>query len=392
MRNEVLNRVLGEKSPNILLELPTGMGKSKIAIKWAEHNNYKNVLIVVPRLVLIDNWKAELKKWDSNLEVEFITYISFFKLNIDIFNHDAIIFDEGHHLSERCLDKLEYFSKIPSIILSATMKKDTILRLKSIYYKNDSFKKINIDIRNAINNNVLPDPKVLLIPLYLNGKDKNQEIIMNPKCKEFIVIDIKELKNFRKLKNKKIIIRCTQKEYYEYISRQINNEKNLNYISFHQKRWLQLSGQRLKWLSNQKTILCKTLLFLLQEERTLTFCNSINQSEELGSNSINSKNKDSENILQNFNNGIINHITAVDILNEGCNLTDCRIGLYASLHSSDRLILQQAGRLLRHNNPIFIIPYFKNTRDEEIVKKMCINYNSNLINIIHTKKELIEQL
>lgn len=67
------------------------------------------------------------------------------------------------------------------------------------------------------------------------------------------------------------------------------------------------------------------------------------------------------------------------MLNEGCNLYDCQIGIYASLHSSDRLVKQQLGRLLRHPNPVLIIPYYENTRDEEIVNKMLEDYNPELV-------------
>lgn len=45
-------------------------------------------------------------------------------------------------------------------------------------------------------------------------------------------------------------------------------------------------------------------------------------------------------------------------------------------------------RLLRHPNPIIIIPYFKGTRDEEIVKRMCEDYNPQLINVINNIKEI----
>lgn len=71
------------------------------------------------------------------------------------------------------------------------------------------------------------------------------------------------------------------------------------------------------------------------------------------------------------------------------NLTNCRIGVYATLNSSDRMIVQKMGRLLRHPNPIIIIPYFKYTRDEEIVKKMCENYNEELITTINDLSEIV---
>lgn len=67
------------------------------------------------------------------------------------------------------------------------------------------------------------------------------------------------------------------------------------------------------------------------------------------------------------------------------NLTNCQVGIYASLNSSERMIIQKMGRLLRHKEPIIVIPYFKNTRDEEIVNKMMIQYNSENVQIVELK-------
>lgn len=64
------------------------------------------------------------------------------------------------------------------------------------------------------------------------------------------------------------------------------------------------------------------------------------------------------------------------------NLINCRIGIYAALSSSEIRIKQRLGRILRHKDPLIIIPYYRNTRDEEIVKDMLKDYNSDLIQVI----------
>lgn len=45
-------------------------------------------------------------------------------------------------------------------------------------------------------------------------------------------------------------------------------------------------------------------------------------------------------------------------------------------------------RLLRHPNPIIIIPFYKNTREEEIVTKMYENYNPQLVKVINNINEI----
>ena len=70
------------------------------------------------------------------------------------------------------------------------------------------------------------------------------------------------------------------------------------------------------------------------------------------------------------------------------NLVDCRIGIYANLNSSDTIIKQRTGRLLRHPNPIIIIPYYKGTREEELVNKMLEDYNPELVKTVSSVEEL----
>ena len=76
------------------------------------------------------------------------------------------------------------------------------------------------------------------------------------------------------------------------------------------------------------------------------------------------------------------------MVDEGVNLINCRIGIYANLSSSERLIKQRLGRLLRHPNPIIVIPYFLGTREVEIIDKMLEDYNKNLVHRISDIKEI----
>ena len=76
------------------------------------------------------------------------------------------------------------------------------------------------------------------------------------------------------------------------------------------------------------------------------------------------------------------------MLDEGVNLVNCRVGVYAVLNSSERMIKQKLGRLLRHPDPVIIIPYFKGTRDQELVEKMLEDYNPQLVTTITNLTEL----
>lgn len=387
-REQVLEDIKTIPNKNILLTFPTGFGKSRNAIERVKHlsRNNNTLLIVVPRNVLKVNWTEEINKWWKNckLNITFTTYVSFPKYKG---TWDFVIFDEAHHLSERCREALCDFNIKHSILLSATVKKELKEELKEVF---DDLYYYDITLRKAINNNILPDPTVYLLPLELDNKIPNERIINNPKAKGKIIYSSwAERWNYLKIKNNPVHIFCTQSQYVLNLDKKIDWFKKKRHIESFRNKWLRLCGDRLKYLSDCKIPTVLKILKHCNSERTLTFCNNIEQTQKLGEYCINSKNKESLRNLRLFNLGTITHITACNMLNEGCNLVNCRIGIYANLNSSETIIKQRVGRILRHPNPIIIIPYYKGTREEEIVKKMIEDYNSQLIKIIHNVEEII---
>ena len=178
-REEVRNEILKVNSPNILCELPTSFGKSKIALDIMTQRaplttKELHILIVIPRLVLIDNWKEEFKRWGYEkylMQTEFVTYMSLPK-KLTLKNRwNVIIFDECHHLSARCRDTLaeanngtkESISQT-NILLSATVTKSLKEELESLFPQLYTYK---VSTKKAITEEILPDPKVYLIPLSL---------------------------------------------------------------------------------------------------------------------------------------------------------------------------------------------------------------------------------
>ena len=387
-REEVLKEVKAIPNRNVLLTLPTGHGKSRAAIERIKHLVKKKngtLLIVIPRNVLKVSWTEEFTKWWPNckLNITFTTYVSFPKHKG---KWDAIIFDEAHHLSERCREALCDFNTGYTILLSATVKKDLKEELKEVF---DDLYYYNITLRDAISNGVLPDPTVYLLPLTLDNKFPNERIIKNHKAKgQIIYSSWKDRWSYIRQRNNPVHIFCTQTQYLDDLNSQIEWFKNRRGIIACRNRWLKLCGDRLKYLSDCKISIILKILQYCQNYRTLTFCNSIEQTKQLGEYCINSQNKDSLRNLRLFNLGTIDHITACNMLNEGTNLTNCRIGIYANLNSSETIIKQRTGRLLRHSHPIIIIPYYKGTREEELVNKMLEDYNPELVRTVNFIEEI----
>ena len=348
----------------LVLELITGYGKTKLSIDLSNHicdrvferyNTPTRILILVSKVVHKTTWSNEINKWggikSDNIIIE--CYESLKKYKDQYF--DIVILDEMQHLSPLRAEILKSLKVNEAIIgLSATINKD----LRTYFRETYNAKILKCGLKEAIENDILPDPKVYLIPLKLDNK---------------------KMMSFERKGSK---LYTTPQSYYNLLSTDIDIAKR-RYLRSNNPRlknvWLSLAGKRLKFLSEQKEDIVKELLIKFNNERTLVFCNNISQAERLGKYNITSKNKDSSKNLEDFNSGKIHHITACNILNESVNLVNCKIGIFCNLNSSEIITKQRCGRLLRHKEPIIIIPYFENTREEELMLKMIEEYNKDNI-------------
>lgn len=366
-REEVNSLALSkiDKAKYLILELITGMGKTKVAIDLINHicdRVFRNdgcpttILILVAKTVHKQTWKDEIEKW-GGIKSDYITIECYESLkNYENSCFDVVVADEMQHLSEARIDVLETININESFIgLSATIKRD----MRDYFIYNHKAEVIKCGLKEAVEDEVLPEPTVYLLPLTLD----------NSICKY-------RAKRFGKE------VTTTQKGYYDSVSSLIEWYKNKYFNSRNDRiknLWLSTAGKRLKWCAEQKEALISSLLDKFRNYKTLTFCSSIEQSEKLGKYNITSKNKASVKNLEMFNLNKIKHITACNILNEGVNLTNCRIGIFCNLNSSEIVVKQRVGRILRHKSPIIIIPYFKDTREEELVQKMIEEYSEDSI-------------
>lgn len=117
-------------------------------------------------------------------------------------------------------------------------------------------------------------------------------------------------------------------------------------------------------------------------KRFLCFAGSVAQIKELGGDSaIHSKltKKIQQQLLDDFNNKVINHLFAVGMLKEGMNLPDLQVGLIIQLDGNERDFVQKMGRLLRADKPDIYIFYFQDTRDEVYLSRAMEGLDEELI-------------
>ena len=396
-REEVYTECLTklEKSDFLLLELATGFGKTATAIKMINHlietkyqGKHTSMLLLVAKTVHKQTWKDEFNKW-GGINVDDLTiecYESLKKHEYESF--DFVVMDEMHHLnSDKRLDLFSTLTYGNVIGLSATIPK----KLKQYFQYEYAAEVVTCSIVDAIEDEVLPEPQIVLYPLQLDNVRPTESIEVNPKAKgKTFYGNYNELWKYRKMKVH-AIISCTPRQRVNEYNSLILYERN-RYMrtrqDFLKNKWLFDCGERIKYLANLKNNIVLSILQRLEKERTITFCKTIEQADILGKYSIHSKNKDSDTIYNNFNAKKINHIVSVNVLNEGANLVDCKYAVFANYSSSEICSAQRVGRSLRHKSPVIILPYYEATREEEIVNTMIESFKEESIYKIHSLKEL----
>ena len=384
-----------EKSDFLLLELATGMGKSKQAIDIINYlvetkyqGKHTSMLLLVAKTVHKQTWKDEFKKW-GGINVDELTIECFESLKKHEYeSFDFVVMDECHHLhSDKRLDLFSTLTYGNVIGLSATIPK----KLKQYFQYEYAAEVVTCSIVDAIEDEVLPEPQIILYPLQLDNVRPTESIELNPKAKgKTYYGNYNELWKYRKMKVH-AIISCTPRQRVNEYNSQILYEKN-RYMrtrqDFLKNKWLFDCGERIKYLANLKNNIVLSILQRLEKERTITFCKTIEQADILGKYNVHSKNKDSDIIYNNFNAKKINHIVSVNVLNEGANLVDCKYAVFANYSSSEICSAQRVGRSLRHKSPVIILPYYEATREEEIVNTMIKSFKKESIHTIHFLKEL----
>lgn len=373
LREEITNKVLSSSKRHFVLELPTSFGKSALALKKVEQLYHPGIriLLVIPRNVLIQNWIEEFHKWGYDDMLSSVTFVTYRSLHKMAGRWDIGVFDEAHHLSERCRESLHDFHISHILFLSATLAREHKEYIEDTWGRQVSF--IRVSTKRAIDQEVLPDPKILLMPLLLG----------NAKCNYYHKKAWKKMNNLPRVpykdkwawltSKKPHILVCDEAQYYREISQKVEWYKGKNYNPVMKNLWLQKAGERLQWLASRKTLCIKSIIRRLpQDARSITFCATIDQSKALDMPRVDSE-VGTDNLVL-FNKKKVDHISCVNMLDEGFNPVDCQVGIFQMINASLRMQCQKLGRILRHRNPVIIIPYYIGTREAEIVRKISEEY------------------
>jgi superfamily II DNA or RNA helicase len=372
-REEIQNRgleiVLNNKY--VVLELGTGVGKSKIVIDYLDNISIKDkkIFIVIAETNHKTNWKQEFKKWNKEYLLKNIKFLCYQSLHKHL-DGNIYVFDEFHHLlnSEKRIETfkklaLENIEKIVGLSATLTQKQlnvfQEVIDTQPIIYK--------ITLQKAIEYNILPEPLVYLVELVLDDTYYNYAHVYKKNTEPVLL---------------------TQKGKYDALTSRITWLKDLFFKErkeWQKTLWLQAASERKRFIGKLKTNYLKLILKKLGDKRILCFTSSIEQGNTIGKeNAINSSISINvrEEIIEKFNSGIINTLFTTKMLQEGQNLNNIEVGIITQLDNNIRFYMQVSGRVYRSLYPLQYILYFKGTQDEVYIDNVRESINEKYINVI----------
>lgn len=183
-----------EKSErNIKIKIATGVGKTKMCLYYIKKNKEDDFLVLLPTIVLLEQWKADAIK--NGIEEDSI-YIVGTGYNNDLLNfgkhkitlcvynsyeivrerkYSKIFIDEAHHIDSPKIyeDDKETNESFISKIKSDIAKSNNIVMLSATLDNSENFDYYSYSIRDAINDGYISDYQIVC-PIFNNDpSDEN---------------------------------------------------------------------------------------------------------------------------------------------------------------------------------------------------------------------------
>lgn len=384
MRDEIqLNAVKAIKdNKHVLIEFGTGLGKSKVAL---DASSGKITLLVYKQTPHLKNWLDEINKWNiDSSKFYFTTYNSLHKHTDTKF--DVVILDEAHAITDKRLQVLKQIDYDKGIYLSATVPYEKKLLLSQL----GKYKLIKFSLQDAIDSEMLPEPKIFIHEYHLDDKNVTQLYERVRKAdKQVLTINYAERFNYLSRKGVGLRIQCTEKQYYELLCNdidfwkqkyfQLKAQNDYKFGGVARNLWLNKASQRKQWTNNLKTNKAIQILNTFNN-RVIVFSSTIEQCNLLAEDykkdypRVHSKMKDNQSVVDAFNNGYIDRLYNCSILNEGMNLKQLDACLITGIDGKELSTVQRIGRSMRSQEPEIHIIKAVGTKDGENVDKILEQY------------------
>ena len=320
------------------LILPTGFGKTRIALTISQLLTQKNpdlkILVVVPTDNLKNQWLKQLIEWKllKNVTVEIInTAIK------KVQHFDLLICDEAHRYASDSFSKLFdviYYKMI--LCLTGTLER---LDGKEELIKTHAPICDAVTRDEAIENGWLADFKNYLVMIDVDLKEYKQWDQVFNQC--FSVLNFDFNLGMRLMKDA-----VFRRKY----AKQIKMEYNI--LTGVVMKWMKAMRKRKEFvLSHPKKIeITKKILNARKDKKSITFCNTIKDAESIKMGYVlhsKQKKKENEAILEKFAKDSCGVINSSKALNTGTDIPGLSVGIMLANTSSKITKQQSIGRCIR---------------------------------------------
>lgn len=412
LQQEAINTLLLRK--RVIVNWGTGVGKSRVGIGCADRlytYGHDKILLLVGETAHKLNWRNEfmesLGEARGNEVFSHITVECYNSLEkYEWTKWDLIIADEAHHLrSEKRTDSISTINTEYFLCLTATMscKGDADDLLCMLEMANGKFVNLNFGIQDAIDNEILKEPKIYVHFLSLEDFKIRQEIVeewgttatrLPLTC---VYEDCFKYYNRDKFPAARLTIMATPKQAYEYYTEKMKRAKSRwrtvridegipdgapdsKRSAWEWNKYVQYGTLRKIVLGKSKTTFSKWLLGKIRDKKYVCFCSDVEQAEILGGdNIIHSGLKNNMDTIEAYNRGDIRSLFAVNMIQEGQNLAGIQVGVVIQLGGKERQFVQKFGRALRSQTPEQHIVVIINSRDEKYYENAVEGLNPKYI-------------
>lgn len=394
---------LADKYKHFLLDIAPRVGKSFLAIEILKKWDFNKVLILSGANSTNNQWIENIKEYNPDLldKIDIYCYQSLHKIPRDVY--DVIFLDEWDSgNTEKRLEQLDQFEPNHWIAMSGTLEELDIDNFRGLTIS--KFFHVQVTFEQAVKWGILPQPKIFAVRLsldntkryliYHKGKDKK---------KKNNIVPYNERWSAFKDKSRNALIQCTEHEYHLLITEEFERwksyeeefnlpieersetitflqEKGFNQSTCRDKK-MRIGNERKKFFADIKNRHFKKLFSQLpQGSRCLVFCNDTKQADLLNEEfAVHSNKPDSIELVEKFNNGEIDKLFSVKMLERGQNFNkvDYLIIIQSSMKQGGQL--QRFARSGLSLSPKTIVMYYPQTQDEKYVKEFLKQFKDEWI-------------
>jgi superfamily II DNA or RNA helicase len=357
VQREAYAAVLNSNHRNCIVALATGGGKSKIAIDlfntFADRYEQKSLLVVPTLKLKNDNWLEEFTKWNTDYSsIEKICYKSCIKYAGQVY--PLIVLDEGHNLTAKSSSILKDNQYAKCLYLSATLPENN---LKREMLKNKGFKVVyQLSLEECVKLGFVADYEITVVKVPLETEDKKYHLYRD---------------------NAKVYV--SEFEMNKYHNETVKRILDNPYAKSALKKNVIMNRMQFIYSLRSKTEALKFIKdnVIPEDVRTLYFCGSIKQAEELSSYHYHSKSCSKH--YDAFKKEEINHLSSVSSLNEGHTFPNLNTVVISQVQSSEKDLVQRIGRALRKEKGKVYILISEGTQDEIWLKNALTFFDGSKV-------------